>query len=134
MKKLFFIFFYLALTGLLLADNGVNLELEVNGLTLPQTQGGRFFLLKRIFPSATTTFFKDIEGREQAPFLESTDINGESDGRFKFFGILGQITVKTSKAAAHFRVKAGSFNTSRKSVHKVREIQRIRTPIDLSTQ
>jgi len=133
MKKLVFFILVLSLVTALPSEDEVNLELGQNGLTLPQASGGRFFLPRRTFPSATTTSFKTIDGQEQTPFLESTDINGQPDGQFKLVGVLGQLSVQTSKAAPHFRVKSGSLTTSIRSVHKIRAIQRIRTPVDLST-
>ena len=108
----------------------LDLELDEKGgalfQTAPDGAGGQLFLLKQIFPSATST---KVDGIKQSPSLVSTRDGVTEDGKYSLFVTVGQVIAGSSEDTAHFRMKAGFFNSARKSVYRVRGIRTRRTPI-----
>jgi len=108
----------------------LDLELDEKGgslfQTAPDASGGQLFLLKQIFPSATST---KVDGDKQSPALISTKDGITEDGKYNLFVTVGQVIAGSSEDTAHFRMKAGFFNSARKSVYRIRGIRTLRTPI-----
>ena len=110
----------------------LDLQLLDKGQHLYQTKtnsaGKAFFMLKQIFPSATTT---TKTGNSQSPSMTSKNSAGSNDGVYRLFATVGQLGSGSSEDTAHFRMKAGFFTTARKSVFVIREVRTRRNPISV---
>jgi len=96
--------------------------------TSPGANGRSYFLIKQIFPSASTS---TDNGGIIEPSLQSTTDGSTPNGKFRMFASMGQTIAGGSEDAAHFRLRAGFFVSSTRSRYQVSRIRTRRNPINI---